>query len=139
MKKDDLTISEFGVRESVGVRKKGGTAVSFVLDWENNTCHVEAGCVFHKFELDDVLSLKGYHIHEPKDGWKTDFTDDEKSRFRQMAETLAMLDRNAFFGNTYKDRNGVEREWYEMYLPEAHALYSSGGGFSDGWHSESSI
>ncbi len=52
-----------------------------------------------------------------------------------------MLDGNAMFGNTY-DRlvDGVVTtfEWYEMYLPNAHALYEGNGG-NDGWAGETSF
>lgn len=70
----------------------------------------------------------GYDIPEPKGGWKTDFTDAEKAKLRPIAETLAMLDGNAFFGMGTSD----DREWYEQYLPEAHAVYEANGG-DHGW------
>lgn len=76
-----------------------------------------------------------YTIHEPESGWKTEFTDAEKRKFRQMAETLAMLDGNAFFGMGSMNDGS---EWYEQYLPEAHALYIANGG-DEGWAGESSI
>lgn len=54
------------------------------------------------------------------------FTDAEKLILRPIAETLALLDGNAFFGSTTSD-GGC---WYEQYLPEAHALFESNGGIS---------
>ena len=66
------------------------------------------------------------------------FSDREKEILRPIAETLAMLDGNAFFGNTF-DREGKSHDWYEMYLPEAWALYKGNGGNSEGtqgWASE---
>lgn len=61
------------------------------------------------------------------------FTDAEKEMLRPIAETIAMLDGNAFFGNTIGDG----REWYEQYLPEAWSLFKGNGG-SDGWAGETS-
>ena len=59
---------------------------------------------------------------------RTTFTDEEKRYLRPIAETLAMLDGNAFFGSvTFNDN-----EWYEQYLPEAWALWKNNGGV-DGW------
>lgn len=51
-----------------------------------------------------------------------------KEILRPIAETLAMLDGNAFFGMGDKD----EKEWYEQYLPEAFSLFESNGGL-EGW------
>lgn len=75
-------------------------------------------------------------ITEPDDGWRAAeaFTEAEKTVLRPIAETLAMLDGNAFFGME-TDNFG---EWYEMYLPEAHALFESNGGL-DGWAGEASF
>lgn len=70
-----------------------------------------------------------YTIMEPKDGCRAadSFTPEEKARLRPIAEVLAMLDGNAFFGATTDDDG--EDTWYEQYLPEAHALIST----SSGW------
>jgi hypothetical protein len=46
------------------------------------------------------------------------FTDDEKEILRPIAETIAMLDGNAFF-DQITNRSGKRTEWYEQYLPEA--------------------
>lgn len=74
-----------------------------------------------------------YSIAEPTDGWKQTFTAEEKAKLRPMAETLAMLDGNAFFS-----MQAGHGEWYEQYLPEAHALYESNGG-DGGWAGEASF
>jgi hypothetical protein len=63
-----------------------------------------------------------------RDDVKSEFTYEEKYQLRPVAETLAMLDGNAFFGATID--NG--REWYEQYLPEAWSLWMSNGG-ETGW------
>jgi len=78
-----------------------------------------------------------YRIDPPKGGWQLEFTDEEKAKLRPIAETLAMLDGNAFFGNS-TERDGRIIEWYEQYLPEAAALYNGNGG-DNGWAGESSI
>ena len=72
-----------------------------------------------------------YDITIPDDGWKLEFTDEEKQKLRPIAETLAMLDGNAFFGISVGSGNtttGQPEEWYESYLAEAHALYEANGG-----------
>ena len=78
----------------------------------------------------------GYRISEPDDGWRVhgSFSADEKAKLRPIAETLAMLDGNAFFGNEAH----AGAEWYEQYLPEAHALYEGNGG-DKGWAGEASF
>lgn len=58
---------------------------------------------------------------------------EEKEILRPIAETLAMLDGNAFFGTT-KDDSGDDT-FYEQYLPEAASLFISNGGLS-GWAGE---
>lgn len=76
---------------------------------------------------------RDWTIPEPAQGWKISFTDLEKRKLRPVAETLAMLDGNAFFGQVVGGH-----EWYEGYLPEAHALYESNGGDA-GWAGEASF
>ena len=76
---------------------------------------------------DDSYHSVVYEIDLPKDCRKT-FTASEKSQLRPIAETLAMLDGNAFFGNDIG--NGIE--WYEQYLPEAWEVWNGHGGL-DGW------
>jgi hypothetical protein len=70
-----------------------------------------------------------YEIEEPDGGWRRVFTDDERRKLRPMAETLAMLDGNAFFG--------ISVDHYESYLTEADAVYRNNGG-DDGWASTAS-
>lgn len=55
---------------------------------------------------------------------KDTFTLEEKEILRPIAETLALLDGNAFFGSFLA--NGGE--WYEQYLPEANYLFEKCGG-----------
>lgn len=69
------------------------------------------------------LKLRDYYIKEPKGKWQNEFSKAEKKKFRPIAESLAMLDGNAFFGSHYQGK-----EHYEAYLPEAKALYESNGG-----------
>lgn len=75
--------------------------------------------------------LVTYGIHVPIGG-KRIFTEEEKRYLKPIAETIAMLDGNAFFS---MKPNG--RELYEYYLPEAHALFESNGGMN-GWGGEAS-
>lgn len=67
-----------------------------------------------------------YEIEEPDGGWRRIFDDEYKRQLRPIAETLAMLDGNAFFG--------IDPDHYEGYLTEADAVYRSNGG-NDGWAS----
>ena len=62
---------------------------------------------------------------------KKDWSDEEKALLRPIAETLAMLDGNAFFTHTLPDG----REWYEQYLSEAATIFHENGGLN-GWASE---
>lgn len=73
-----------------------------------------------------------YHVLEPDSGWRQlhTFSEQEKQLLRPIAETLAMLDGNAFF--THECAPGCA--WYEQYLPEADAVYQSNGG-AGGWAS----
>ena len=73
-----------------------------------------------------------YEIDLPENP-RTDFTPEEKALLRPIAETLAMLDGNAFFTAPFEG----EREWYEQYLPEAWELWHSNGGLG-GWAAETS-
>lgn len=68
-----------------------------------------------------------YDLDEPAGGWRAEdsFEDAEKAKLRPIAETLAMLDENAFFGLSGTRRGS---DWYEKYLPEAAALYDANGG-----------
>lgn len=71
-----------------------------------------------------------YHICEPRSGWRRrdSFTAVELRRLWPIAETLALLDGNAFFtmGGKYQ---------YDLtlsYMPEAAAIYEANGG-ENGW------
>jgi len=66
---------------------------------------------------------------------KTKFSKKEKEALRPIAEVLAMLDGNAFFGMSLDDQGNDL--WYEQYLPEAYRVYQANGG-SAGWASEAS-
>lgn len=74
-------------------------------------------------------------VVEPEDSARA-FTAREKHALRPIAETLAMLDGNAFFGLS-QDENGDDNH-YEQYLPEAWALVRSNGGL-DGWPNLSTL
>ncbi len=89
-----------------------------------------------EFSLSHIRQVlnKPYHIEKPEGGWKKDFTADEKAKLRPVAETLAMLDGNAFFGSEASEG----KEWYEMYLPAANAIYEANGG-DGGWGGEASF
>jgi hypothetical protein len=69
-----------------------------------------------------------YELRVNNDHLNRDFSDHEKRMLRPIAETLAMLDGNAFFTMTAHDG----KEWYEQYLPEAYALFKGNGGMK-GW------
>jgi hypothetical protein len=64
---------------------------------------------------------------------KKKFTSEEKKKLRPIAETLAMLDGNAFFGVSIDDEG--DDIWYEGYLPDAWTIWKANGG-DDGWASE---
>lgn len=57
------------------------------------------------------------------------FTDEEKRLLRPIAETLSLLDGNAFLTMPLAPAG---REWHEQYLPEACALFEQNGGL-EGW------
>ena len=80
--------------------------------------------------MTQLRDTREYCVHEPDTGWRDvkTFSEQEKQLLRPIAETLAMLDGNAFF--THECAPGLA--WYEQYLPEADALYQSNGG-ADGW------
>lgn len=75
-----------------------------------------------------------YSILEPKGGWrsKEQFSEVERRKLLPIAETLALLDGNAFF------TVGAENEWAFSYLPEADAIYQANGG-DNGWAGEASF
>lgn len=75
-------------------------------------------------------------IAEPEGGFRPhgSFTPGEKAKLRPIAETLAMLDGNAFFGMAAGDHE----DWCDQYLPEAAALYEANGG-DGGWAGKASF
>lgn len=73
---------------------------------------------------DDHFRTYGYEIEVSEDDKNHKFTEDEKRYLRPVAETIAMLDGNAFFE--------MSETFWESYLPEARALFNSNGGI-DGW------
>ena len=77
---------------------------------------------------DDLRNRVTYEMVLPDDP-RMDFSPEEKALLRPIAETLAMLDGNAFFAHTL-DEHG--KEWYEQYLSEAWHLWDGNGGGS-GW------
>lgn len=84
------------------------------------------------YDSDANVNLITYEIRLPSNYKKT-FTDEEKVWCRPIAETLAMLDGNAFFGTDI----GPGQEWYEQYLPEAWEVFMRNGG-ATGWPAETS-
>lgn len=76
-----------------------------------------------------------YRISVPYEGRRgyDSFSPEEKELLRPIAETLAMLDGNAFF--TMDPGHGAE--WYEQYLVEAWYIWDANGGLG-GWAGEAS-
>ena len=64
---------------------------------------------------------------------KYKFTLKQKQLLKPIAEVIALMDGNAFFGIS-SDDNG-EDIWYEQYLPEAYVIYKQNGG-DKGWASQ---
>jgi hypothetical protein len=76
---------------------------------------------------------KVYTVSVDQQYLKKQYTEQEKQWLRPIAETLAMIDGNAFFTETLPDG----REWYEQWLAEAAAIFYSNGG-KEGWAGETS-
>lgn len=66
-----------------------------------------------------------YSVTKPKGGWRRKFDEDYQNKLKPIAETLTLLDGNAFTGS------------WQNYLQEADALYRNNGG-DTGWASECS-
>lgn len=66
---------------------------------------------------------------------KVKFTDLQKRQLRPIAEVLAIMDGNGFFGISTNDQG--EDDWYEQYLPEAWVIFKSNGP-DGGWIQETS-
>lgn len=101
-------------------------SLAYVLELQNehNTFDASVEAVPDCGEETSAVRHESYRIAEPAEGFKTSFTDEEKAKLRPIAETLAMLDSNAFFSV----ETGDGHEWFETYLPQAHALYEGNGG-----------
>lgn len=69
-----------------------------------------------------------YEVESPTDGWQTEFDEDYAKHLRPIAETLAMLDGNAFF---------AMGEHWRHYLSDADAVFRNNGGW-DGWAGQAS-
>jgi hypothetical protein len=74
-----------------------------------------------------------YNIDCPESGWPTldEIPDRIKHMLRPMAETLAMLDGNAFFGMVGAHGN----PWWQQYVPQAWVVFQGNGGLQ-GWAGE---
>ena len=66
---------------------------------------------------------------------KKKFSKQLKEQLRPIAEVLAIMDGNAFFGIS-KDESGDDN-WYEQYLPDAYRIYKANGP-DGGWIQETS-
>jgi hypothetical protein len=117
---------------TLSINPQNEDRVSYVFE---NNCLTIGPFTFDIDELRDHLHL-AYSIVRPDAGYRepASFSDTEKRKLRPIAETLAMLDGNAFFGHL----SGNGQEWYEMYLGEADALYQANGG-DQGWAGEASF
>lgn len=71
-------------------------------------------------------TVRRYEIHVYDEDMKRKFTQDEKDILRPIAEILAVMDGNAFFGMELPDGG----EWYEQYLPEAWSVFQNSGGYN---------
>ena len=65
----------------------------------------------------------GFRVDRPDGGWRRVFPPDYVEILRPIAETLAMMDGNAFFGKDW-------RSWIN-YLPEADAVYRTNNSPND--------
>ena len=74
-----------------------------------------------------ILSVIYKNYNKPR---KKKFTEDQKKILRPLAESIAILDGNAFWGLTRNENN--EDTWYEQYLPEAWVIYKSNPGIVHG-------
>jgi hypothetical protein len=83
-----------------------------------------------KAEIAAERRASRYVIEQPDTGFRraSSFTPEEKKALRPVAETIAMLDGNAFFGLQRGDDG--DDVHYEQYLGEAHALVEANGAWS---------
>lgn len=112
--------------ETKKYRNNYGENAHEFIEWVNNK-NYETMSTSSVDECSDYDMISGRVwaklFPKPDNGWKKVFNKQEKLKLRPMAETLAMLDGNAFFDMP---------EHYEGYLPEAAMLYAANGG-DDGW------
>lgn len=101
---------------------------------ERERCVAEIAALREQLAESDRSAGRRYSILEPKGGWrsKEQFSEVERRKLLPIAETLALLDGNAFF------TVGAENEWAFSYLPEADAIYQANGG-DNGWAGEASF
>ena len=69
---------------------------------------------------------RSYSISVDPKWIKNEWSAEEKELFRPIAETLAMLDGNAFLSHKLPDG----RDWYEQYLSEAATIFEENGGLT---------
>jgi hypothetical protein len=81
-------------------------------------------------KITSSISLAEYLESNFGKSTKKRFTAKDKIKLRPIAETLALMDGNAFFGIATNDAG--DDTWYEEYLPEAYLIYKSNGG-DNGW------
>jgi hypothetical protein len=77
----------------------------------------EVTIVYREAPIDEELV---YTITRPEGGWRRRYTEEELRKLRPIAETLAMMDGNAFFT--------LIEDHYHNYLQEADAIYRNNGG-----------
>ena len=95
--------------------------------WENESMPIDDDEGLQSNAKRDFRIYK-YYLRVPDEFHSKIFSDDEKRCLRPIAETLAMLDGNAFFSSELI----TGQEWYEQYLSEAAAIFYGNGG-STGW------
>jgi len=103
--------------------------------WEDDFADI-SNCTadnLHKTDKKTQVFQCTYSLKVPEQQYNRKYTEQEKQWLRPIAETVAMLDGNAFFSSNLS--NG--QEWYEQYLPEAAAIFYGNGG-STGWAGETS-
>ena len=102
--------------------------------WEDEYSPVSSGTIQEEpLDIDSGGKTRRYEIFVYDKDQDPRLTEQERAILRPIAETLALLDGNAFFSMDIGDG----REWYEQYLPEAYSLVIASGGFG-GWISDCS-
>ncbi len=129
---EDAALARIGERGGIAMQRLGMTPRQWLMD---NGMSGEAA--------DDALMLISFLDNSALVGEVAPPSPDsigeaDRVRLRPVAETLAMLDGNAFFGTTVPGRDGRDREWYEGYLGDAAALVERNGGWN-GWPGQASF